>query len=81
MLTITSGIAFETSEMGNLEARPTHDIILRQKPDGQKVTLKDCERGEAHRNMIEDTGSYLFTPKHVLLGDHFESMKMLFSTA
>ncbi|MDQ3902927.1 MAG: hypothetical protein M3247_04620 [Thermoproteota archaeon] len=71
VLTITSGIAFETGEMGN-RAKPRHDIILGETYDGQKITLKDCERGGWSRNVIEDVGSYSFTPKYVLLGDHFE---------
>jgi hypothetical protein len=45
VLTITSGSDFETSEMGNREIRPKHDIILGETSEGQEVTLKDCERG------------------------------------
>jgi hypothetical protein len=62
VLSITSGIDFEYSLMGNRRVRPKHDIILGETRDGQKVTLKDCERGEWHRNVKEDLGRYLFYP-------------------
>jgi hypothetical protein len=59
VLTIISGIDFENSEMGNRQVKPKHDIILRETSDGQKVTLKDCERGEWYSYIARITG--LFT--------------------
>jgi ApeA N-terminal domain 1 len=70
-LTITSGSDFETSEMNNRQVKPKHDIILGQTSVGQKVTLKDCERGGGPRN-VKDLGRYSFIPEYVLLGEHFE---------
>lgn len=71
-LSITSGIDFENSEMGNRKVRPKHDIILGKTFDGQEVTLRDCERGEWSRNVKVDLGRYSFVPTYVLLGDHFK---------
>ena len=70
VLTIISGPNFEISEMGN-RANAIHDIILGETSDGQKVTLKDCERGGWRRN-LNDLGRYSFTPTYILLGEHFK---------
>jgi ApeA-like protein len=71
-LSITSGIDFENTLMGNRKVRPKHDIILGETFDGQKVTLRDCGRGEWSRNVKVDLGRYSFVPTYVLLGEHFE---------
>jgi hypothetical protein len=73
-LTIISGIDFENSEMGSRQVKPKHDIILGETSDGEKVTLKDCERGEGHLtlNNLGDCGMNSFIPKYVLLGKHIE---------
>ena len=70
-LSITSGIDFEKSLMGNRKVRPKHDIILGETFDGQRVTLRNCERGDGSRNVKVDLGRYSFVPAYVLLGQHF----------